>query len=402
MTTSKKLSLGSAAKIAPQVETKPATVLPDQTGTIGPAAPPLPISAVPGGHWASVTAQEIAEDATFQKDMEAACDADEVSRRKVYTVLHDLHRIFEADEMANWPLLKPTLKDRTPAQHNLFIAEYATTKKNKDGKDVSGTGNRYDDLAHALPWIKAWDEYKSYCVEARKDGQKRKADHAEWSAYRWDAEIKKYSQRIRNGVGMIKQSVAVHLQMQEINKLPQVGCGLMTTEAGSLVEVGEPMAVWSKVQKDPLTQQPLSTCASPSAFLAMKVAKAIDAAGGDPSKVTYAMLLASAGRVTGTGAGTTEPVIKSLDTLEGTLAETAAYLNQDSVQAAIRAKLAGKDKKGNPLMSDGYILSIYDAHMQLDVIATMPEFAQRAKALVLARAQEGMAKMQAAAATKAA
>lgn len=384
---SKKLSLGTTAP-AP-------TVLPDLTATIGPKAPALnevpkdttvqgvTVSAVPGGHWASVTAKEIAEDDAFQRDMIAAVDADEVSRRKVYTVLNDLHHIFDADEMADWPRLSPTLSEskKFPAGTNIpFLAEYETTKKNKDGKDVTGTGNRYDDLARNLPWIKAWVEYKAYCVDAKKDRTKAKEEHFNWSGYRWDAEIKKYDQRIRNGISMIKTAVKVHFQAVEINhRLPQIGCGLMTEPGNdrSLTDVGEPMAVWSKTESDALTKQPLSTCLSAAAFLALKVDAAIEKANLDANAVTYAMLLASAGRTSKKDTATTEPAIKDMATLEGTLAELLRFLAQEHHASQLRALIAGKDKKGNPLMSDDYVVTINNLSAVIDSITTFPEFAAR-------------------------
>lgn len=387
MTTSKKLSLGTAAKIAaPAKPTEPARVLEDHTGTVGPAAKPLPISAVPGGHWAHVTAAELAEDEKFEKDMEAACQADEVAQRKVYTVLHDLQQIFDETEMAGFPQLLPKLKD-LPTGSNLFIDEYETTR-NKDGKETKATGSRYNDLAQALPWIKAWQDYKDYCVEARKDRTKAKEEHIGWSAYRWDADIRKYGRRVKNGTRMIKDAMRVYFQMLAINQLPQVGCGFMLTDKNTLIEVGEPMAVWSKTEKDELTQQPLSTSSSSSAFLAMSVPKALEKANGDPAKVTYTMLIASAGRVTGNkDNATTEPAIKSLDELEGTFAELCRFLDQEHNMTRLRAQIAGRDKKNNPLITDDYIVTIQRVFQALEAVVTFPDFAARVKPAMAAAAE---------------
>lgn len=396
---SKKLSLGTAAP-AP-------TILPDQSGTIGPAAPALhvsqddttvhgvTVSAIPGGKWATNTAAKIADDDDFGEDMTKAITAGETFKRKVFTVLFRLREIFTAEERAAFPHLLPKLKDQTPAQSNMFIAEYKKPSKNKEGKDTSTTGNRYDDLAYNLPWIKAWAEHKDYLVAAKKDPTKRKAEHAKWSSYRFDTEIAMFGKRVKDGITMIKDAVKVEFLAAEINTFPQVGCELITYQDkdGETVLIDNPdaLAIWSKVERDPITKLELSTSMSSSSFLALKPSKVADEKGGK-ANVTYTDMLASAGRVTGSGdaTGTTEPPVRNLDNLEGYLAEIARFLSQEHNANALRSKLAGKDKKGNPLLSDDYIVTIQRALQELEAIATHPEFAARVKPAMAAAAAREM------------
>lgn len=393
MTISKKLSLGTAAKISkPATPAEPARILEDETKTVGPAAPPLPISAVPGGHWAGITAAKLAEDFEFGEDVTEAVVAGETSKRRVYTVLWDLKRIFTDEELASFPQLTPKLKDLKPSETNLFIDEYPTQKKNKDGKDVAGTGSRYNDLGNSLPWIKEWADYKAYLVEAKKDRTKAKPEQVGWSSARFDTEIRMYGDRARDGIAMIKTAMRVFFQMSEINTYPQVGCALMTyamNDAQGAVMIGansepmrdlvsssDPLTLFARTEVDPDTNQPLSCSLSSSAFLALKPRECADKAGGK-DKVTYAMLLASAGRVTSDATVTTEPAIKNLDNLEGVTAEWVRFMIQDQNAAAFRAKLAGKDKKGNPLMADDYLVSLQDMFIILEGVVTLPEFQAR-------------------------
>lgn len=404
MTTSKKLSLGSAAKIAaPAKPAEPARVLDDQTRQPEKEAlQPVSISAVPGGHWASITAAKLAEDEEFGEDVTEAVVAGETSKRRVYTVLWDLKRIFGDEELSNFPLLTPKFKDLKPSESNLFIDEYPTLTKTKDGKDKNGTGSRYNDLGKELPWIKSWSETKSYLVDAKKDRTKAKPEHVGWSNARFDTEINMYSQRVKDGVAMIKTAMRVFFQMSEINTYPQVGCALMTyplvdasgaAMTGSngdplrdLVSSNDPMMLFARNDKDPDSGQPLSCSLSSSAFLALKPRQCADTAGGK-DKVTYAMLIASAGRNTDGETATTEPAIKDPLVLEGTLAEVARFLSQEHNMKRLQMLIAGKDKKGNPLMSDGYVETIMKAWQELDIIVTLPDFAARSK-VVMAQAAE--------------
>lgn len=395
MAKGKTLSLGSAAKIAPAATvTEPARILPDQTDTVGPEAPALPITAVPGGHWASTTAAQIAEDEKFAADMQEAWKAEETSKKKTAQVLFDLKLIFDDEELDKFPQLEPLLKDVPPGA-NVFIDQYETTKKDKDGKDKKGTGSRYVDLAHNLPWVKVAQTNYEYFRDAKKDRTKAKQEHIGWSDARFDTEIEKHRQRVRNSITMLRDAMRIHFQMTRINRMPLVGCALQTitvdragVQVSELLPAASPITIFSKSEKDKDTGQLLNCALSTGSFLQLNVDKAIEKGG------TYSALIASAGRET-KGPATQEPRIKDMDTLEGSLAELWAFLSQDHNAARLRSLIAGKTKKGEPMMSDDYVISIARAHIVLESIVTMPEFAGRAAALLQAKTNAEFAKRQA-------
>lgn len=243
----------------------------------------------------------------------------------------------------------PGMKAGDPSLGNRLPDKRRTVTKKKNGGFTDKWVSIYDKMFDYLPRGKAIAAEKKLIEESETKANKYTGQQT-----RRENDLKTLNSQRTNGITLLKQGIALHLQLLEVGMLPGVTVEYLKEKDGKPRNTRFP--IWVRDPSDPENSETLAV----TSFLALDPAKARDPENVTKKGGVFKALITSGARGTrdDEGGGKNKlPPIDSVDLAEEAVASFVTFLENRVNRTAILKRLNEKD-------SDAFRRSMVELHTE--------------------------------------